>query len=255
MSRANASLAANQARTSAARLHKFRKRIDTKIATERAQIAIPPEQSRLRNKATIGVFAQMPGNVEIVLIYAVPHASDCAWAGPAFILLVYLETDLSQAHITNASDYTLLSGTANVYVDGCFIARSMVPSISLQENLDCPLGLDPSIRITYPPISKQVSQSDFYKKSATHGFTQRITVHNTKSVKVKVVQPALLRGKGDTAGKGAAGAEADAGGGGEVGSSEQKWGARARGEQEHGGAPSIVKYRLEVDVVEVARAY
>jgi hypothetical protein len=25
--------------------------------------------------------------------------SDCAWAGPAFILLVYLETDLSQAHI------------------------------------------------------------------------------------------------------------------------------------------------------------
>ncbi|KAJ7327507.1 hypothetical protein DFH08DRAFT_655159, partial [Mycena albidolilacea] len=114
------------------------------------------------------------------------------------------------AHITNASDYTLLSSTANMYVDGSFIARSMVPPTGLQENLDCPLGLDPSIRITYPPISKQLSQSSFYKKSATHRFTQCITVQNTKSVpvnglcivnqipalrntqvKVKDVQPAL----------------------------------------------------------------
>ncbi|KAJ7798217.1 hypothetical protein B0H14DRAFT_2207340, partial [Mycena olivaceomarginata] len=113
------------------------------------------------------------------------------------------------AHITNTSDYTLLSGTATVYIDGSFIVRSTVPSIRLQGNLDCPLGLDPSIRITYPPISKQLPQSSFYKKSATHGVTQRITVHNPRAcvdglcivdqipasrnaqVKVKVVQPAL----------------------------------------------------------------
>jgi hypothetical protein len=61
-------------------------------------------------------------------------------APPSSFLCMYLETDLSQAHITNASEYTLLSGTANVYVDGSFIARSTVPPVSSQESFDCPLG-------------------------------------------------------------------------------------------------------------------
>jgi hypothetical protein len=94
-------------------------------------------------------------------------------------------------------------------------------------------------------------QSGFYKKSATHGFTQCITVHNTKSVpvdglciidqipvsrnaqvKVNLAQPALLLGEGKAAGKGAAGAEPDAGAG-------VKWVAASRsGEQERGGRAS-----------------
>ncbi|KAJ7789955.1 hypothetical protein B0H14DRAFT_3571580 [Mycena olivaceomarginata] len=134
------------------------------------------------------------------------------------------------AHITNASEYTLLSGTANVYVDGSFIARLHRPLGQPAGKLRLPARSGPSIRITYPPISKQLSQSGFYKKSATHGFTQRIMVHNTKSVpvdglrivdqipasrnaqvKVKLVQPALPLGEGDAAGKGAAGAESNAG--------------------------------------------
>ncbi|KAF7360581.1 hypothetical protein MVEN_00789400 [Mycena venus] len=123
------------------------------------------------------------------------------------------------AHITNASDYMLLSGTASVYVDGSFVARSTVPHVSPQEGFDCPLGLDQSIRITYTPIIKKLSQTGFYKKSATHVFTQRITVHNTKNIpieglrivdqipasrneqiKVKLVQPALGDGEGTVKG-------------------------------------------------------
>ncbi|KAJ7847751.1 hypothetical protein B0H14DRAFT_3453626 [Mycena olivaceomarginata] len=336
-------------------------RIDAEISAERAQVAVPPEDHKLRSKAAIGVFAQTPGNVEIALIYAVPHASWTAFydirvdmdtkespvkliykadikqntgeswdnvplqletSTPTFGLGVpqtvplesrYLPTccvyqiwgpdvatdreatapevvemkheeaavmstgnvnatfrvpDLVTipcdgaahnftivelrpqavmswvavpkreakthltAHITNASEYTLLSGTANVYVDGSFIARSTVPPVSPQESFDCPLGLDPSIRVTYPPVVKQLSQSGFYKKSATHSFTQRITVHNTKSVpvdglrivdqipvsrnaqvKVKVIQPVLPLGEGEGAtGKGAE-AESNAGAG------------------------------------------
>ncbi|KAF7360580.1 hypothetical protein MVEN_00789300 [Mycena venus] len=123
------------------------------------------------------------------------------------------------AHITNASDYMLLSGTASVYVDGSFVARSTVPHVSPQESFDCPLGLDQSIRITYPPVIKKLSQTGFYKKSAMHVFTQRITVHNTKNIpieglrivdqipasrneqiKVKLVQPALGDGEGTVKG-------------------------------------------------------
>ncbi|KAJ7788180.1 hypothetical protein B0H14DRAFT_2949554 [Mycena olivaceomarginata] len=83
------------------------------------------------------------------------------------------------ARITNASEYTLLTGSASVYVDGSFISRSVVPAVSPQESFDCPLGLDSSIRITYHPRPQDALPT------ATHVFSQRITVHNTKAVAIE----------------------------------------------------------------------
>ncbi|KAJ7644805.1 hypothetical protein FB45DRAFT_898710 [Roridomyces roridus] len=90
-----------------------------------------------------------------------------------------------KARITNASEYTLLNGTASVYVDGSFISRSVVPAVSPQESFDCPLGIDTSIRITYHPLIKKLSHSGFYNKSANYVFSQRIAVFNTKSVPIE----------------------------------------------------------------------
>lgn len=89
-----------------------------------------------------------------------------------------------KAKIKNASEYTLLAGSASVYVDGSFISRSKVPLVSPQESFDCPLGLDQSVRVVYHPLSKKVSQSGFYTRHTNHLFTQRITIHNTKSVEL-----------------------------------------------------------------------
>ncbi|KAF5369113.1 hypothetical protein D9615_010435 [Tricholomella constricta] len=133
------------------------------------------------------------------------------------------KTHLS-AKIKNASQYTLLRGTGSVYVDGSFISRSEVPPVSPDESFDCPLGLDPSIRVTYPPRTKKLSQSGFYTKTATHVFTQHVTVFNTKptpaegvriveqvpvsedaQIHVTLVSPALARDGSSSGGGGGSG--------------------------------------------------
>ncbi|KAJ7100433.1 hypothetical protein C8R44DRAFT_888262 [Mycena epipterygia] len=89
------------------------------------------------------------------------------------------------ARITNAPEYTLLNDTASVSVDRSFISCSTVPAVSPQENFECPLGLDSSIRITYHLVIKKLSQSGFYNESANYAFSQRITVFNIRSTTMK----------------------------------------------------------------------
>ncbi|KAJ7064632.1 hypothetical protein C8F01DRAFT_1127536 [Mycena amicta] len=89
------------------------------------------------------------------------------------------------ARITNASDYTLLAGVASVYVDGSFISRSEVPAVSPKESFDS--STPPSASLTTPLI-KKVAHSGFYTKTATHTFSQRITIFNTKSLPVSLVK-------------------------------------------------------------------
>jgi len=93
-----------------------------------------------------------------------------------------------EANIKNSSNYAFLSGISNVYVDRSFIARSDIPNVSPQAMFHCPLGIDPSIRVTYHPIIKMATQSGFYNKSRTQSFSQRISIQNTKTIAIEGVK-------------------------------------------------------------------
>ncbi|KAJ8522073.1 hypothetical protein ONZ45_g1288 [Pleurotus djamor] len=90
-----------------------------------------------------------------------------------------------KAYVKNDSPYTLLAGEGSVYVDGSFISKSNLPAVSPQEGFDCPLGLDPAVRVTYHPISQKTSTSGLYNKSTVKAFTQRISVANTKPTPIE----------------------------------------------------------------------
>ncbi|KAJ8700911.1 hypothetical protein PTI98_003889 [Pleurotus ostreatus] len=106
----------------------------------------------------------------------------------SFSWLVVPKLDLSahlKAQVKNVSEYTLVAGPTNVYIDGSFVARSRIPDVSPQESFECSLGVDPSIRVTYTPLSKKVSSSGLINKTATTAYSRQATIRNTKSIVIE----------------------------------------------------------------------
>ncbi|KAF9031384.1 hypothetical protein BDZ89DRAFT_1091382 [Hymenopellis radicata] len=126
---------------------------------------------------------------------------------------------ISVPRIKNASEYTLLPGRASIYVDGSFISRTSLKGVNPEETFDCPLGVDPNVKVTYHHQIKQTTRTGFYNKTCVHLYTQRISIYNTKpatamenvkileqipvsedeQIGVKVISPPLSRAEGSVA--------------------------------------------------------
>ncbi|KAG6913445.1 hypothetical protein DXG01_006788, partial [Tephrocybe rancida] len=91
-----------------------------------------------------------------------------------------------KAKVTNTSEYPLLEGNANVFIDDSFTAVAKMPFASPDEAFDLALGVDPSIRITYHPRSTKTTITGYYRGTTTYASEQRITVLNTKLVPVEL---------------------------------------------------------------------
>ncbi|EJT99103.1 hypothetical protein DACRYDRAFT_24162 [Dacryopinax primogenitus] len=97
-----------------------------------------------------------------------------------------------QCQITNSSTYVLLSGPSNVFLDGSFVAKSTIPYVSPQDTFACSVGVDPSVRITYPPQSKKARKQgtgNFLSSSKQDItlFTQHISIKTTRTSEVKLL--------------------------------------------------------------------
>lgn len=77
-------------------------------------------------------------------------------------------------------------GPGSVFMDGNFVAKTTVPSVSPQESFLCSLGVDPSVRITYHPQKKTTTTigNIMSGKSNVTTFRQRISIKNTRAASI-----------------------------------------------------------------------
>ncbi|KAG9099450.1 hypothetical protein FS749_001257 [Ceratobasidium sp. UAMH 11750] len=98
------------------------------------------------------------------------------------------ESVFLRCKVVNASEFTLLPGEANVFMDDNFVSKSRIEHVAPNESFKASLGVDSALRVSYPPVrtlNRTTTQSGFAflgkdtrQSIATH--SQRITIRNSR---------------------------------------------------------------------------
>lgn len=85
-----------------------------------------------------------------------------------------------KARLRNASKITLLKGPLGLTLDGSFLGQTTFPRCSAGEVFSLPLGVDPTIQVSYPKPTVRRSQSGIFSKEESNVYTRTMVVTNTK---------------------------------------------------------------------------
>ncbi|KAF8383672.1 hypothetical protein PRIPAC_72814 [Pristionchus pacificus] len=85
------------------------------------------------------------------------------------------------ASALNSSQLPLLAGNASVYLDGAFVAKTAIKSVSPGERFTASLGVDPAVKIEYKPAHKYHEQTGLISKWSSTVREQKIVVKNTRA--------------------------------------------------------------------------
>ena len=95
-----------------------------------------------------------------------------------------------KARLRNASKIALLKGPAGLTLDGSFMGQSTIPRCSAGDSFTLPLGVDPTISVSYAKPTVRRSQSGIFSKEDCEVYTRMATITNTKhntAVEVQVL--------------------------------------------------------------------
>jgi uncharacterized protein (TIGR02231 family) len=96
------------------------------------------------------------------------------------------ETAFLNAKVANSSDYPLLAGALNVFLDGTFVARSRLDTTMPGEKFDLALGADEGISVKRVRVQKFAEENGVFSKTHRITYAYRITVQNNKRAAARV---------------------------------------------------------------------
>lgn len=96
------------------------------------------------------------------------------------------QTAFLQADTTNNSDYPLIAGQLNIFMDGRFIATSQLKTTMPHESFKLDLGADEGIAVNFKEVKRFTEKTGLTNSGERITYQYEITVQNNKPQEVKV---------------------------------------------------------------------
>ena len=97
------------------------------------------------------------------------------------------EAAFLSAKVFNNSDYPLLRGAMNVFLDGTFVATSRLDTTMPGEKFDLALGADEGISVKHQRIKKFAEETGVFSKDNRITYEYLITIQNNKRTTERVI--------------------------------------------------------------------
>jgi uncharacterized protein (TIGR02231 family) len=89
--------------------------------------------------------------------------------------------------VVNSSDFPLLAGAMNVFLDGTFVATSGLRTVQAGEKFDLALGVDDGIAIKHKRVQKFTEETGLTNSGKRITYEYLITVQNNKKTSERVI--------------------------------------------------------------------
>lgn len=118
----------------------------------------------------------------------VPITSARLNANPEYLTVPKrLTTAFLTAKVINTSEFPLLSGAMNVFLDGTFVATSGLRTVMPGEKFDLALGADEGIAVKYKRVNKFTEDTGLTNSGKRITYEYLITIQNNKRTAEKVI--------------------------------------------------------------------
>jgi uncharacterized protein (TIGR02231 family) len=96
------------------------------------------------------------------------------------VVAKYRPAAFLKAKLRNASKMSLLRGPVGLTLDGTFMGRSSLPRCSSGDSFTMSLGVDPTIRVSYPKPDVKRSSSGVFSKENNTAYRRSVAITNTR---------------------------------------------------------------------------